>query len=210
MKYWTALIHRRRRERLDVGYHVNDGRAFRRECLRQRRWELTCSLDPNSKGPDAFGEIREIRFIEGPQFARLFGRSAAVGAVETALRLVAAAIIVDDRDGVDIPANCRFDLGDVIPEPGIAGERHDRAIRTGTLRTEPCRKCPAEMAGAAQVPLIWALEIVHPAHPHSGVTGVDDNDGVVGRMLGELVAQPLWPDRNWIGCQGGLVFFPPV
>src|SRR5688572_32262178 len=34
------------------------------------------------------------------------------------------------------------------------------------------------------------------AHPHAGVAGVDHDDGVVGNVLGELMADALGPDRH--------------
>src|SRR5207302_1665931 len=121
---------------------------------------------------DLLGDPREIDGTERPQFARLFGLLAAVGAVEATLRLVAAAVVVHHRHRIDVPADRGLDLGDVIPEAGIAGEDHDRPLRCRAFGAEPGRECPAEVPAAAYVALALVLEIEHAAHPHAGVAGI--------------------------------------
>ncbi len=91
-----------------------------------------------------------------PQLARLLGLLAAIGTVEAALALVAAGVVVDHGHRVDLPAHRRLDLGDVVPEAGVAGERHHRPLRAGALGAEAGRERPAEMAGAADVALASA------------------------------------------------------
>ena len=136
---------------------------------------------------------------EGPELARLIGRVAAIGAVEAALGLVAAVVVVDDGDGVDAPAHRRLDLGDVVPEAGIAGEGHDRPVGRRAFGAEPRRKRPAQMPGAADIALAGAAQIIEPAHPHAGMAGIDDGDRVVGHEAAQFAADALGPDRPRVG-----------
>ena len=73
----------------------------------------------------------------------------------------------------------------------------------------PAGKRPAEMAGAAHVALRRAGEVVHAAHPHAGMAGVDHDDGVVGHVAGEFGADALGPDRHGVGGQRGMVLGVP-
>ena len=132
------------------------------------------------------------------------GLLAAIDAVEAALRLIAAAVVVDHGHRIDVPARRGFDLGDVIPEAGIAGEGHDRPVRAGAFGAESGRERPAEMAGAAHIALPRRGQIEHAAHPHAGMAGVDDDDGVVRHVPRQFVAQPLRPDRHRVGFERGL------
>src|SRR5579862_955384 len=147
------LAHRKRRKRIDVGHHVDDrrppGRKRAFECSRELAW----LLDPDAERPHVLRQPRKVGLVVGPQLARLLGLLAPIGAVEAAFRLIAAAVVVDDRDGVNLPAYRRLDLGHVVPEPRIAGERHDRPPRRRAFGAEPGWKCPAEVAGAAQIAL---------------------------------------------------------
>src|SRR5262249_31882782 len=76
------------------------------------------------------GEPGEVALGEGPLFPRVLGLRPAIDAVEAALRLVAARIVVDHRDGVDAPARGGLDLGDVVPETRVAREGDHRPIGT--------------------------------------------------------------------------------
>src|SRR4029453_3377007 len=125
---WFAVpyppsTHRERRERVDVGDHVDDRRAVRLQRLLDRRTELRRFLHANAERAHLLGDAREIDLAEGPHFPRLLGLRSAVDAVKAALGLVAARIVVHHRDGIDAPARGSLDLGDVVPEPRIAGER---------------------------------------------------------------------------------------
>src|SRR5687768_14140862 len=167
-------------------------------------------LDPDAERAHVLGDPREVDLVEGPQFARLLGLGAAVDAVEAALGLVAAAVVVDDGHRVDLPAHRGLDVADVIPEPGIAGEGHHRPLRRAALRPEPRRERPAEMAGAANVALVRALQVVHAAHPHAGVAGIDHDDRVVRYMLGQLATDALGPNRHRVGFKRGLILTVPL
>src|SRR5262249_43512988 len=68
----------------------------------------------------------------------------AIDAVDPALRLVAARIVVDHRHGVDAPAGGGLDLGDVVPETRVAREGDHRPIGTCAFCAEACRERPAE------------------------------------------------------------------
>src|SRR5262249_61689911 len=100
------------------------------------------------------GDAGEFPFGLGPKFGGLLGLLAAVDAVEAALRLVAARIVVDHGDRVDTPAHRRLQLADVVPEAGIASEHDDRPLGRAALGAEPGRERPAQVAGAAQVALL--------------------------------------------------------
>src|SRR4030095_17228580 len=91
----------------------------------------------------------------------------------------------------------------------IAGERDHRALRARTIRAEPRRERPAEMAGAAHVALPRTGEVEHPTHPHAGMAGVHHDDAVVRYMPRELRADALRPDRQRIGAQDGSIFLRP-
>src|SRR5258706_10512709 len=90
----SSLAHGERSEGLDVGHYVDHHRALRLESARERRREISGLLHAQSERAHAFGEAREVGRIEGPQLARLPRLLAAVGAIEAALRLVPAAIVV--------------------------------------------------------------------------------------------------------------------
>src|SRR5262249_20808067 len=155
---------------------------------------LTRLFDPDAHRAHILGEPREVHLVEGPQRTATLGLLTAIDTIEAALRLVAAAVVVDNRDRIDLPAHGSLDLGDVIPEAGVARERHHWPFRHRAFGAEAGRERPAEMAGTAHVALARAREIVHPAHPHAGVSGVDHHDGVVGHVPAELAAQALGPD----------------
>src|SRR5262245_34036428 len=97
-------------------------------------------LDPYAERAHVLGDAREADLAEGPHLQCLFRLLAAIDAVEAALRLVAARVVVDYRHRVDAPARRGLDLGDVIPEPGVAGERHHWPLRAGALGAEPGRE----------------------------------------------------------------------
>src|SRR5262249_11320383 len=175
-----------------------------------RARDLGRLLDPDADGAYVLGEPREVHLVERPQRAAALGLLPAIDAVEAALRLVAAAVVDHDRDRVDLPAHGRFDLGDVVPEASVAGERHHRPIRLRAFGAESRRECPTEMAGAAHVALAWARQIEHPAHPHAGVAGIDHHDGVVGYVPGQLAAEPLGPDRRRVRFERALVLHRPL
>src|SRR5262249_21914765 len=149
---------------VDIGDDVDDHRTVGLEALCNGRPELARVLDPDAERAHVLGDAGEIDLAEGPHFPRLLGLRAAVDTVEAALGLIAAGVVVDHGDRVDAPARRRLDLGDMVPEPGIAGESHYRPLRAGAFGAEPGRKRPAEMAGAAHVVLLRAGEIEHSAH----------------------------------------------
>src|SRR5262249_55328386 len=145
-------------------------------------------LDTNTECTHILGQSGEIHLVVRPQFARLRGLLTAIGTVEAALGLVAAAVVVDDGDGRNIPAHSGLYFADVIPEAGVAGENDDGPLRTRGFRPDAGGKCPAQVPGAAHVALRRCAQIVHAAHPHSGVAGVNHDDGVVGHVLAQLAA----------------------
>src|SRR5579875_546276 len=111
-------------------------------------------LDADAECAHFLRQAGEIRRPVGPQFARFLCLRSAIGAVETALALIAATVVVDDRDRRDVPAHGRLDLGDMIPEARVAGENHDRSFRAGRLGADPRRKGPTEMTGTAYITLV--------------------------------------------------------
>src|SRR4029450_8954650 len=141
--------------------------------------ELRRFLDANAERAHLLGDAREIDLAEGPHFPRLLGLRSAVDAVKAALGLVAARIVVHHRDGIDAPARGSLDLGDVVSEPRIAGERDPRALRASAFGAEPRRERPAEMAGAAHVALPRTGEVEHPTPPHAGMAAVHHYDARV-------------------------------
>src|SRR6185436_10133396 len=122
-----------------------------RERLRQRGGKRVRALHAKPERSDVLGDACEVYFAIGPQLARLLGLLAAIGAVEAALGLITAAVVVDDRDAVDTPAYRRLDFADVIPESGVAGEYDHRPLRARAFRAHAGGKCPAQMAGAPHV-----------------------------------------------------------
>ena len=65
------------------------------------------------------------------------------------------------------------------------------------------------MAGAAHIALTRLRQVEHTAHPHSGVAGVDDDDGVIRHKPGQLVTKPLRPHRRRVGKKRRPIFLPP-
>src|SRR5262249_20254738 len=158
-------------------------------------------LDPNSDCTHLLGDAREVDLAEGPHFPRLLGLRPAIDAVEAALRLVAARIVVDHRDGVDAPARGGLDLGDVVPETRVAFEGDHRPVRTMQFCAQACRELPAEVAGAPAITLPRTGEIVHPAHPHAGVAGIDHDHAVIRYVARELGADAFRADGCGVGGQ---------
>src|SRR5262245_55934337 len=102
-------------------------------------------LDPDAERAHVLRNAREIDLVESPQLARLLGLLAAVDAIEPAFALVAAAVVVDHRHRVDLPAHRGLDVTDVIPEAGVTRERDDRPLGRTAFRPEARGKRPAEM-----------------------------------------------------------------
>src|SRR5262249_31388686 len=140
---------------------------------------------------------------------RPLGLLAAIDAVEAALGLVAAGVVVDHRDAVDAPAHRGLHFADVVPEAGVTSEHHDRTLRGAALGAEAGRERPAQMPGAAHVALLRRAQIVHAAHPHAGMAGVGHHDGVVGHVLAQFGADALGPDRHRVGGEERRIFLAP-
>src|SRR4029077_15608343 len=117
----TTSAYRQRRQRVDVGHDIDDHRAVGLKSLLDGGTEVAGLLDPDPDRAHVFGDAGEIDLAEGPHLPRLLGLGAAIDAVEPALRLVAAGVVVDHGHGVDAPARRGFNFGDVVPEPGVAG-----------------------------------------------------------------------------------------
>src|SRR6185437_15967694 len=143
--------HRRRRERLEVGCDIDDGRTLGRDRFGESRTDIARLLHANAERADILRDLGEVRRLVRPQFARAVVGLAAIDAVEAALGLVAAAVVVDQRHGWNVPAHLRFQFADVIPEARVAGEYDDRPVGTRRLRADASAKRPAEVAGAADV-----------------------------------------------------------
>src|SRR5262249_18338399 len=143
------------------------------------------------------------------QLARLSGLFAAIGAVKTSLGLIAATVVVYDRDGCEIPPHCRLHLGEVVPESSVARENNDRPLRARGLCSYPSRKRPTKVPGAAHIALCRCAQIVETTHPHSGMAGIDDDDGIVGHMLGQLATDARRMNRHRIRFKHWLVFGAP-
>src|SRR5690606_21498881 len=116
------------RDRFDVGDHVHySGLAAFQGRLEGGR-EVARALHAHAEGAHVLGKAREVHHAVRPQLARLGGLLAAIGAVEAALGLVAAGIVVHDRDARDLPAHRGLQVADVVPEAGVAGEDHHRTL----------------------------------------------------------------------------------
>src|ERR1041385_5517432 len=96
------LSDRGRRQHLDIGRDVEDNRPIQGQGFAEGRREVGRLLDPDSDRADILGDPGEIDLGVRPQLARLVGWIAAIDAVESALGLVAAAVVVDHGDGVDL------------------------------------------------------------------------------------------------------------
>src|SRR5439155_5039935 len=94
-----------------------------------RRRELARFLDADAERSDLLGNAREVDRPVGPELARLLGLLPAVDAVEAALGLIAARVVVHDGDRVDLPAHRGLDLADVVPETRVAGKHDDGPLR---------------------------------------------------------------------------------
>ena len=90
---------------------------------------------------------------EGPQLARLLGLRAAIDAVEAALHWLPPPLLLTTVTALIFQRTAVSIVADVVPEAGVAGERHHRAVGRAAFGAEARRKRPAEMAGAAHVAL---------------------------------------------------------
>src|SRR4051812_28932676 len=142
----------RRRQRFDVRRDIDDDGTIGGERLLECRRDILSLFDTDAERAHVLGDLGEVDLIVGPEFARaIVVRLIGIDTVEAALRLVAAAVVVDDGYGIEFPTYGRFDFADVIPEAGIAGEHDHRTIRTGRLGADPGAESPSEMAGAADI-----------------------------------------------------------
>src|SRR5262249_2778295 len=71
------------------------------------------------------------------------------------------------------------------------------------------REGPAEVASTAHVTLLRAGEIVHPAHPHAGVAGIDHDDAVIWYVPRELGADAFGADGCGVRGQRRLILRRP-
>src|ERR687887_603693 len=85
----TPSAHRERRQRVDVGDHIDDCRAACPQRLREGWTDLGSLLHANAERAHLFGDAREVDLAERPHFPRLLGLRTAIDAVEAALRLIA-------------------------------------------------------------------------------------------------------------------------
>src|SRR3989442_4436486 len=123
------------------------------ERAHDRRRELARFLHPDAERADLLGNAREVDRPVGPELARLLRLLPAVDAVEAALGLIAARVVVHDGDRVDLPSDRRFDFADVVPQAGVAGKHDDGPLWSPALRSESRRERPAEMPRAPHVAL---------------------------------------------------------
>src|SRR6516162_6343728 len=84
--------------------------SVRRERPRDGWTDVARLLDANSNCAHVLGDAREVDLAEGPHFPRLLGLRPAIDAIEAALGLVAARIVIDPRDGVDAPTPSRWSI----------------------------------------------------------------------------------------------------
>src|SRR6266700_4205287 len=208
--YSNALSHRLWRQGANVRDHIDHHRAVCGDRFCERRGKLARLLHPDAHCAHVLGDLGEVHVRVGPQLARLLGLRAAIGAVEAALALIAAAVVVYDRHTVQLPAHRGLDLADVVPEAGIAGEHHDGPLRTRRLGADAGAERKAEMAGGTEVALAGGAQIIHTAHPYAGVAGVDDDDRVVRHVFCKVAAHPRRMDRHLVRIQERVVLRVPL
>src|SRR5215831_4112019 len=203
------LIHCGRRHRLDVGRHVYNHRTIGLERALDRGSELCGLFHSDPERTNVLGDAGEVDHPVGPQLACLLGLLTSVGAVEAALGLVSAGVVIDDGHRVDFPADRGLYFADVIPEAGVSCEDDDGPVGASAFRTEARGKSPPEVSGAAYVALGRRAQVIESAHPHPRVAGVHDDDGIIRHVLGELAAYAFGPYRNGVGPEHRLVFRIP-
>ena len=119
---------------MDVGDDIDDDRAIRHERFVERASQLARIRDANAACPNLLGNARKAHVALNPQLFGFLGRIAVICPGKSSPALVAGMIVIDDRDRIDIAANRRFQVSNVIPHAEIASERDDRAIWGSTLR----------------------------------------------------------------------------
>src|SRR6185437_15760903 len=100
-------------------------------------------LDADAADPEARGDLGEIGRTETHQLLAP-PRPVAGDPVNACQVLAKPGIIVDDDSHRDLRAPRRFELGEVVVEPAVAGEAHDLARPRRTGRAERGRERPAE------------------------------------------------------------------
>src|SRR5262245_3423662 len=204
------LIHCGRRYRLNVGHHVHNDRTIGLERALERLSDLCGLFNSDPERTNVLGDAGEVDHSVGPQLACLLRLLTSIGAVEAALGLISAGVVIDDGHRVDLPADRGLDFADVIPEASISGEDDDGPVGASALRAETRGKSPAEVSGAAYVALARHAQVVESTHPHPRVAGVYDDDGIIRQVLGELAAHAFGPYRNGVGLHHRLVFRIPL
>src|SRR5262245_1816376 len=168
------LIHCGRRHRLDVGRHVHNDRTIGLERALDRRSDLCGLFYSDPERTNVLGDAREVDHPVGPQLACLLGLLTSIGAVEAALGLVSAAVVIDGAHRVGLPAASGFDLADVIPEASASRKDDDGPVGARALSAEARGNSPAEVSDAAYVALGRRAQVIESAQPHPRVAGVLD------------------------------------
>src|SRR5262249_51840514 len=187
------LIHCGRRPHPGGGRRVHNDRTIGLERALDRRSDLCGLFHSDPERTNVLGDAREVDHPVGPQLACLLGLLTSIGAVEAALGLVSAGVVIDDDHRVDLPADSGFDFADVIPEASVSREDDDRPVGASALRAEARWKSPAEVSGASYVVLGRRAQVVESAHPHPRVASVHDDDGIIRQVPGELAAYAFGP-----------------
>src|SRR4029453_15200604 len=166
------LIHRGRRQRLDVGRYVHNHGTIGLERALDSRSELCRLFHSDPERTNVLGDAGEVDHPVGPTLRGLLPLLTSIGPVEAALGLVSAGVVIDDGHRVDLPADRGLDFADVIPEASVSCEDADGAVGARGFRTDARGKSPAEVSGAAYVALGRRAQVIESAHPHPRGAGV--------------------------------------
>src|SRR5258706_1873556 len=186
----------RRSARFKIGHDIDNDRLVGGERLAQRRRDFAGLFDANTAHPETPRDGGEIGWSEADQLLSP-PRPVAGDAVNPGQVLAETRVVVDDQRDGDAGAPRRFQFGEVIVEPAIAGEADDLAVAGGAFRAERRWKRPAERARRTQIGLPGAVELDHRAGPDAGIAGVRDQNAVRRQGARDLGAKPL--DADWRG-----------
>src|SRR5262249_60465505 len=105
----------------------------------------------------------------------------------------------------DAPARCALGSGLAGRRTRFPGEGSHRPVGTSAFSPQARREGPAEVAGAAHIALPGTGEIVHPAHPHASVAGINHDDAIVRYVPRELGADAFGATGRGVRGQGRLI-----
>ena len=66
------------------------------------------------------------------------------------------------------------------------------------------------MPRTAHITLVRRVQIEHATHPHAAMAGIGNDDGIVGQMRTQLLADAFGTHRHRVGLEQGVKLAAPL